>query len=328
MKYQNLSLFKKSLDNLSSRYFLVVMEDDYERGKLMGLIASKISNGFITRFSSSSSWDALLGSLWENSLWNEVPILSVDEVEKRKKEEIEKLCIEAFNVSFSGYLIIGSREKLYCNDEFEKRGFFLDLGSEKPWDRKKRFSESITDHCAQVRKSISISAVEKLLENAHDDFSFLEGEIDKVISYVGDKKAIQLEDILAISVSKEKITVWQIADRLIWKEDKKEEPFEHLIQDPTFFHTFLGALRYQLQVGYKLSMAKGQDSTSFAKMPFKILEKRKEQASNYGLEYFREGIHFLYKMDVLSKSGVDLGLLFDRIFAHFLQHDKNSISSS
>ncbi|MEI6242587.1 MAG: hypothetical protein WCP39_04190 [Chlamydiota bacterium] len=328
MKFQNLLLFKKSIANLHSHHFLIVIEDEYERNQVIDWIVSTLPKGFVSRFSASSSWEALLAGLWENSLWGEVPILIVDELEKRKKEEIDKLISEAFVDSFSGYLILGAKGKVSCAEHFEKNGVVFDLSLEKPWDRKKRFAEAIAEKCAAEKKSISLSAGEKLLESASDDVSFLGKEIDKILSYVGDKKTNQHEDVMAISSWKEKTTVWHLADRLIWKEDKKEEPVEHLLQDSSFFHTFLGALRYQLQLGYKLSIAGGKEDVSFSKVPAKILEKRKEKASVYGKEYFREGLSFLYRMDVLSKSGVDLELLFDRISAYFLQYDKNSVSSS
>ena len=267
MKYQSVDLFKKHLEssfpNKLSNLFLVVVKDDYERLCIIDNISCYFprDNAFsFLRFSAEKvSIKEFISNLDTPSLLGGVPIMILEEIDLYKRKDILELVDYIKQNRLNGFVVLASRDKksiLTLLSEVDKRGVVLDLASEKIWDKQKRLSNFIVEKCAQAKKSISSDAKETIISFMGTDMSAIENEIEKVIIYVGEKNIIEKKDVLLICSSITKISVWQIADKIIWGSS----PFSVNLEseyciDSTFFHSLIVAIRYNLQEGLKMSSA-------------------------------------------------------------------------
>ena len=320
MKYQNLISFKKSLEasfpnNLSQLYFVIV-EDDFERQRIVDYItrylphdgAYALSKKSAANFSSSQ----LIQELDAPSLLSARFCLVVDEIELYKKADMQKLAVYLQKSSLFNYLILAARNKrellTLLNEIDRKGGVILDLFFENLFEKEKRLIAFVSEKCAQAKKNITKEAVLLLFEKVGLELALIENEIEKVINFTADKNQIEEKDIEKIALSQDKSTPWQIAEKIIFTGGCN---LERMTVDTSFFHSLLPALRYNLQEGYKLSsvlerrIAHFDYKAHFPHVRPKVLEKRKAAAMRLGTDFFKQGLKALFKIDLMSKNSVD-----------------------
>ena len=320
MKYQNLIAFKKNLEasfpnNLSLLYF-IVMENDFERLKIIDFITRYLPHDGAYALSKKSaanfSSNQLIQELDAPSLLSDRFCLVIDEVELYKKADTQKLATYLQKSSLFNYLILAARNKrellTLLNEVDRKGGVILDLFFENLFEKEKRLLAFVSEKCAQAKKNITKEAILLLFEKVGLELALIENEIEKVINFTADRNQIEEKDIEKISLSYDKSTSWQIAEKMIFQDGFH---LEHLIVDATFFHSLLPALRYNLQEGYKLSsvlerrIAHFDYKAHFPHVRPKVLELRKEAALRLGSDFFKKGLKMLFKIDLMSKNSVD-----------------------
>jgi len=107
------------------------------------------------------------------------------------------------------------------------------------------------------------------------------------------KEIIDKQDVLNICSTLKQSTVWEISEKIVWDTDVID--LEKYGADNSFFHSLLGAIRYQLREGYKLIY---QENFS------KFSEKKRQRAVFLGNKFFKEALKILFSIDILSKSNV------------------------
>lgn len=329
MKYQCIETFNKYLNltfpNNVPNLFLVISKDDFERVKIIDSITCFFprKNFFaISRYSANeSNPKEVLANLDALSLLGDDPIVVVDEIDLFKSKDLQMIVAYLKQNRLKSFCVLAARDKkslLTLFSEVDKRGVILDLSQERTYEKEKRLSNFIVERCAQNKKSISSEARDLILSLIGLDMCMLQNEIDKISIFVGPKSAIEREDVEAICSSLGTMTPWQIAEKIIFEGD----PFlvnleKDYFLDSSFFYLLLTALRYNLQEGYKVAAALEKNlnlNELFINLNFKILEKRKTVAANFGSLFFKEALNILFEIDFLSKSGVTSYLLLIDLF--------------
>lgn len=303
MKYQNLKSFQKHLANAAPhnlcRAYFIGIADDFERTQVLDSILTLIAtpDAMVTRLSGHEIvLRDLLDAMQSPSLFSGPPIVVLDEAEKLSKKEMEAV----LGCPIYGYLLIGSRTKAaVLANGIEKEGVVLDLTDEKPWDKEKRFAESLVERAKLAGKRLLPDALSLIFERLDKDLSLLESEVDKLICYVGEQSAITREDVLSITSASRLSTLWQVAEEVIWENGEIPS---------VDFHGFVPALRSQLHLGLTLATLietkcpADQWNAFLPKIWPKTLEKRSSQAARLGSAYFKKGQEVLYEIELLSRN--------------------------
>ena len=148
MKYQNLKLFEKSLtSHIGCRVFLIQMSSDQERSAILQKIVQGAlpQTHSLERFTSDVECREVFDALLSPSLFGGEAVVILDECEAFKKKELEKLSEFLENGLLSGYLLLSSRGKTPLSKVVDKIGVVFDMTEEKPWDRDKRLSETLSE---------------------------------------------------------------------------------------------------------------------------------------------------------------------------------------
>ncbi len=312
MKYNNINFFKKDYSNKSFErpyLFLVIVPNDYERKKTIEHITKhpSLKSFTFTRFSAQTTkLSRALSTFQSLSLLDGEPFVILDDLEAYKKDET--LSLVNFLKDNDANIILACAEKNSAIfNIIEKKGIVIDLSQEKPWEKEKRLAEFVLEKCMAANKSISSVNIEKLLERIGLEMSSIENEVDKLITYIGDKKSIELEDINSICSISSQSAIWKLSEEIVWGRPS----FDNLSIEPSFFHTLVSAIRFQLQLGYKLAsliengVSPSEYSNYLPRMFPKVLEKKKEIANIYGSKYFKKALEHLFEVDLLSKNNVN-----------------------
>jgi DNA polymerase-3 subunit delta len=101
-------------------------------------------------------------------------------------------------------------------------------------------------------------AAEDLAEFVAADLMRLQTEIKKLATYVGDRKIIRRQDVVALVISEKTTTVWELAGMLASRQQKKSLEFlERLLRDGEQPLEMLGALTWMYRKLIEASEVKG-----------------------------------------------------------------------
>ena len=302
MKYQNLSSFESATPNPLCRSYLVIIPDDYERGRAIDKIRFFCGGDPVSFDGTESSLRQIQDALLSPSFFSVEPVVLIDEAEKMGKKELKSLADLVLQKQSYGYILCGARSKTILNDPFEKEGVVLDLGEEKSWDKEKRLSQTLVAKAAATFKRLPPDAASLLIERVGADAALLDSELQKLICYVGEKPSIERADILRICPISRTQTLWFAAEEIVWE---KASPS----LEAASFHALVPAIRSQLLLGKKLTFLidancpRAEWSAYLPKIWPKTLEKRASQAAGLGSAYFRKALDLLFEIELLSRSG-------------------------
>jgi DNA polymerase-3 subunit delta len=329
LKYQNVSAFEKHLEQAAkiqlARVFLVVSPCSHERKRIVGRIVSVIGakEGEISFHSQDAAEDAIDGwidGLNTATLLMGKQVLYLDGVDKLKKNGMTRLCAYVASPSPFAWLLVGAGSsrgltELYAKGK--KEVVACDLSEEKPWDRKERLKRSLVAQAAKAGRRISADALEHLLENVGLNLAALENEVDKVITYAGERRELVLQDVLTLCATQKSLVLWQLADAIVWREGypKIEEGVDLGLLLP-----LISCLRTQLQQGLMVALllergvphgeiAQGIPGFKAASLD-KILPVARERQS----PFFKRALGMLFDIELLAKnSAFDPALILDML---------------
>ncbi|HVO57066.1 MAG TPA: DNA polymerase III subunit delta, partial [Dongiaceae bacterium] len=93
--------------------------------------------------------------------------------------------------------------------------------------------------------SFEAGAAEELAECVAGDLQRLKTEIDKLVTYAGDRKSIRREDVALMVISERAATVWEMADLLATRQPKPALDFlDRLLRDGEEPLSMLGAMAW------------------------------------------------------------------------------------
>jgi DNA polymerase III delta subunit len=183
----------------------------------------------------------------------------------------------------------------------------FDLSGEKPWERLSRLKRWVMREVQRRGKRLSVAVIGQLSELCTLDFATLMQEMEKAILYVGDAPEIDERAIEKITTLKVYQNGWQLSEKIVWGGEVHFPSLSKL--DSQDLYPFIGQLRYQIQLGLIVSSAleRGDEKgieKQYPKMPTKSVEKYKQQAKSRSVSYFREGLKYLFDLELkLKKCG-------------------------
>jgi len=339
VKFSSIAAFDKHLneaypDHLAS-IFLLVAPDDYERrkniDKISALVQKKDPTVRIVRLSGlESPLEQVKGELLTPSLWGGLTLVIYEAVDKVKHNAL----LGDFFAHFPPgvHLVLGASGFKAVSELYQKGKkdvVVLDLSDEKPWEKERRLQDWLIEQTRLRQKTLNSDVVQYLMEHLGPDLATLDQELSKLLCYVGEKPRIELDDAKAICGTRDLVTGWQLAEKIVW--DRPTGIGEKL-SDMGFLFPFLGQLRYHLQLGFRLAELIEQKATSsdikhhFPSLRPQQLEKFSQQAKVRKPFFFRRGLNQLYRLEFASKSSpLDIGVLFDVFQAKL--YEKTSASS-
>ncbi|MDJ0651434.1 MAG: hypothetical protein QNJ27_00215 [Simkaniaceae bacterium] len=289
MKYVKIDSFEKHLDEAlpehPSTVYFILMEDLFEREFVSERIAKKI--GFEAARLDKKRLSEALGS---PSLFSSKRTLICDEAAEKEIPKLEDLV-----------LIFTGKTPPPCYKKMEKEGITLDLMHEKPWERKSRLQRWLVEYARDQGKALGVNVATYFIDFSHADFARLLQELDKVIAYSGKSKSLSLEMVKEICSLDPVQSGWQLSEAVV---------LGGAVQfGDTDLYALIGQLRYQLQIGLEIALAK--------KLP-KASPKKIEKFQRSGLKpsYFVEGLKELFNLEMNLRSNLsNQGLLFDQFRA-------------
>jgi len=319
--------FEKHLEQAAkvqlSRVFLVVSSCHYERKKIVEKILSAIKMregeiNFHMQDGSQGGIEELIDGLNTSSLLSGKQVLYVDGIDKLKKNGMAALAEYASRPSPFAYLIIGAGSSKGLSDlhaKGKKELIACDLSEEKPWDRNDRLKRFLIEYAAAAAKRLTPDALEHLLENVGLNLPGLEREADKLISYAGERRDINLQDVHALCSAQKSSTLWQLADAIAWREayPKMEESVDLGLLLPLF-----SQLRTQFQQGLTVSILL-EKGTAHAEIAHYLpgirpaaLDKILPVAKGRQSPFFKRALDLLFDVELLAKnSSFEPALILD-----------------
>jgi len=153
-------------------------------------------------------------------------------------------------------------------------------------------------------------AAEDLAEFVAADLMRLQTEIKKLATYVGDRKVIRRQDVVALVISEKTTTVWELADLLASRQQKKALEFlERLLRDGEEPLQMLGALTWMYRKLIEASEVRGinngwQAARALGMRPEQA-ELALQSARKIGKSRLLEGLRALQVADSRLKGGAD-----------------------
>ncbi len=331
MKFSSWPAFCKHLadsapDHLAPVY-LVIAACRYERRKIFEKIFSTFkANQSDLDFTWYNAGEIPLSDaivqLSSPSLFGPVPVIVFDGLDQLKKSDWDPLFAYVEKPPSLAHLLLGSAQTKNTAELYQKGKkelIVLDLSEEKVWDRKARVQRHLLELAQQHGKKLSLEGALYMIEQVGLDLSRLEQELIKLVCFIGERSAIEMQDIEMICSAEKHSSTWQLSEAIIWE---KKSPSPPSAIDLAWLLPFLGQLRYQLQIGLQLAvmldmhMLPGDMAKQFPQLRGALLDKRIGGAKQLGQQYFRSGLLSLFDIEMLAKqSGGTAPFLFDLLTA-------------
>ena len=327
MKFLNLPAFEKHLEQAVkvhlSRVFLIVSSCPYERKKIVEKVtaAIRVKEGEVHAHSADGTQgkiEELIDGLNTSSLWVGKQLLDLDGIDKLKKNGLALISDYAALPSPFAYLILGAHSSKGLADLYakgKKELIACDLSEEKPWDRKDRLKRALVDFAAKSGKRMHADAVEHLLENVGLSLPGLEQEADKLITYVGEKREITLQDVHVLCAAQKSSTIWQLAEAIVWREGPLKTDEE---LDLSGLLPLMAQLRTQLQHGMMLTILlekrvpHGEIAHYMPTVKPAAFDKMLQVCRGRPSSFFKRSLDLLFEVELMAKnSSFDPALILD-----------------
>ncbi len=301
-----------SQDHLSAVYGLYGGSEGDRRfaaEKIVEFSASKAHSLKISRFKGTeNSFSEALAALNTLSLFGETPCVIFEEAEKLKKDEVALCEHYLLNPSLSSRLILcfsafkGVGSDLY--QAGKKEMVVLDLSAEKPWERPQRLKGWVSHQIKEASKNITPEAFAYLFEHLDPEMENFQQALDKIGCFVAERVMIQKEDVEKLIQKKSQPLNWHLAEALIFGSQKS--PIE-MPKDPGALIFMIGALKFQIQIGQKLSVLLKKRATMdeiiavFPQLRSAQMEKYLQSVKKFGSQFFTQASHELFEMEFFLK---------------------------
>lgn len=327
MKFTNLAAFEKHLFEASpqhlSRVYMVVAPVEFERRKIIETIIKALRPDATNAFDAQDGpIEKVIAQLNTLSLFGSRPLTILNSFDKLKKADQEPLAAYLQKPSPFSYLILSGSSLKSCDlyQKAQKEVILLDLSEEKPWDKEKRLREYLAKEAVREGKTLSPDLIAHLFSEIGPDMASLNSELFKLVSYVGCRPKITLDDAKAICASYQTLSGWQLAEGIIWDSTYPDAPIDTSVLIP-----LIGQLRYHLQVGYQICEGTAPYLKAAQADKFMSLSRK------FGPHYFKKGLEALFELELSSKSsGIAPDLLLDVFIAKLnliKQHARPSAQS-
>lgn len=314
MKFNRASAFEKHLLEAKKEHlapvYLLAIPDAYERKRMAEQVAARI--GFFYPDSTFTTKEAmpighLLDELNTISLFEKNRIIFY-ETQSIKKEELSGLTRYFANPASSTYLILGISQTKMAQEiymEGKKHLISCDFTEEKPWDRKERLKNYLRRFVAARKKKCSLLLLEQLLEKRGMDLAILEQDLEKIITFIGERLHIEELDLTAVCNDQKLANLWQLSDAILFSKQKIS--FDSEI-DISCLLSLIGQMRLQLQRSLEIrillekKMSHAEICLKFPTIKKNPLEKLFSFAQEREEKWLIQALHHLFQIEMLAKN--------------------------
>ncbi len=289
------------------RSYLILHPQREERRRLIEKLTQKLIayTGANLVSYEEESWGQVYNTLATPSLFGEEEVVVWNGFKKIPEEVPEKILHYVLNPSPKAFLVLGAESSKFFSDLYgqgKKELVLLDMTEEKPWDKEKRLQQEVFQSVKDLGKTITPGALSRLMSGSGGDALNLESELNKIVSYVGDRTSIVEADVLAIGCSSPSAVGWQQAEGLVW-----DGSFTADEVDVSFLLALLGQVRYILQqarqVGWHLGQKKGtEEILKEMNLRSAQFQKISERLRGRSLIFFEKALECVYELEVLLKN--------------------------
>ena len=185
----------------------------------------------------------------------------------------------------------------------------VDVGVGENMDARQAAAVALARVMAKEQKvQFEQGAAEDLAEFVAADLMRLKTEIDKLSSYAGQRKLIRRQDVRALVISEKTTTVWELADMLASRQQKKALEFlDRLLRDGEEPLPMLGAMTWMYRKLIEASEVKGvtngwQAARALGMRPEQA-ERALQNARKISKVRLLDGLRALQKTDDRLKRG-------------------------
>ena len=342
MKYRALTPFQKHLesaapDHFSSTY-LIISKDRFERTYLLDQCIEAIVPSaqertlFVKRFEAAqfhpSQLQAEMGAF---SLFGGKQVIVIQGIESFKAPIrdalLDTLKDELVNITL---ILVGeslpSNTKLY--KRLEKVGVVFDPGAGmKPWEKEDALRIWLEQETVKEGIKIDSGAARLLIQQIGPEHALLYQELQKLICFVGERRAITQADVSAVSLRVSHETVWQLGEAVFQTEASRAHFLtRRLLLEGLQPLGLIGQLRRQVQTDFQVldALEKGGGPSEIQqKFPYfrgKILDRHIACAKKYGKKRFQNALIALHETEFrLKDAAVDGTLLIEQLVIRLCQ---------
>lgn len=300
VKYTNFTSFEKHLVDAShahlSLVYMVSCHFEPDRKVILDRMLQKFPKEAEVKRFATAKLSELLPLVREMNLFDLPRIFLIYEAEI----DTEWLLQFLQNAPPKTFLLLGlisGKEQKIAQETTKFGAVWLDLSREKPWEREKRLVITLREYVLQAGKNIAPDLIERLIHLVGSDWLKLEKEVEKLLLFVGKRQQIISSDLDAIVAGLKELSTWQIAEEIVWGT-KGPPPISSI--EVGEFLALIGALRYQIQMGWQMASMTLEALPQYFK-PYQV-QKYGKLAHGKPASYFEKALLELYEVEILAKS--------------------------
>lgn len=321
MKFPQIPALENYLANTQPQalptVYLISSKDDFDRDRGLTLLKKHLLTGEKAPDLScrlldgeSTTITALLDELQTPAFFSAHKLVVVRRVDQLGKPEL-KLLEECFDRFGRGVRLLMTASELTSNMTFYKQadrlGIVLDIPAKKPGERESELIAWVELYGRQLGKRIPRDVSQLLVKQLGDGAS-LQAELDKLLSYVGDRDAVTTQDVAAVCTVIPSETIWQLGEALLQRDAGTALRIGvGLLHSGTNLLGLVAQMRYQLQTGCQIAslLQSGAGTQEVTRCyPYLVggrLDKQCRLASAYGMARYKKGLLALADTEFKAK---------------------------
>jgi DNA polymerase III delta subunit len=336
MKYKDTNSFdnhiKKSFPDHISQGFAFLVQSPEDRRHFIDCLVNTLSHFFPRREVQRHDKDQLnLSDIAEKldslSLFHQTTIHIFDPLDEADPAFLDLLKKVILQSRKGCFFVFGASKKekiMNLYGALKKELIILDLSEEKPWHRKERLISQILLYGKKAGKVLEPALIDRLLNSCQMNLPLLLTNIDKCLLFAKDKECITLSHVEEILPQNPEEKMWDLAEQVVWSKQIIQ------LQQELDLFAFLGAIRYHLQLGLKIS-EKILKSNQVLPEDFPKVNKNRlplftDKVRILGVPYFQKGIVYLFELELKAKTFLDPKKGLDLLIFHFQKEKYHAAS--
>lgn len=337
-RYSDLSTFEQFLRGLSlessSPFYLIVGKDDYDRERaIRSLLHSFSIKSPRILYGSRLELGELEDELGAFSLFASRSVVILHELDQLSAVQRKRLeGILAYPSPGSIWILTAQalRTDTSVFRQIDSHGVIVQLPEWKPWEAKKKMPLWVQEQLGKLGYSAEPRAIQALVYRLGTDKRLMAQELEKLFCYLGDRKRLEVQDVLKVTVREQLGSIWELRDAIFERRTEEAVGFCHgLLEDGINIYTILSQLRQQFQTDYQLASLLSSGGTKedvtarFPRLKGWILDKHIQMIQKYGQRALHQGLIAIDDMELFAKnSQVEPQVMVDLLLARLMHQSR------
>lgn len=317
LKFNRATAFEKHVSQAKKEHlapvYILAIPNAYERRRMAEQVALRIQafypeSVFTIKENAQITINAFIDELNTISLFAKDRIIFYDCIHSFNSEELKSLTRYFANPANFTYVLIGISHAKVAQEiymEGKKDLICCDFTEEKPWDYKERLKNHLHQFVVHRKKKCSLLLIEQLLEKRGMDLAILEQDMEKILTFIGERLEIQPQDLEAICIDQKIANIWQLSDGVLFSQQKIMVDSEI---DISCLLSLLGQVRIQLQRGLEMrvllekKLSQAEILAKFSMLKKAQWEKLFSFAQKRKKGWIMQALHHLFQIEMLAKN--------------------------